>query len=186
MNAPPPPYSADSSLRLLYHNRGLQQPFQPWLTLDHLYWTTNDRDVAYDIHCDELSSLISSKYAIYRGNAGASPPAFIYNQTMSTLRDETANNKTKCDFKRLKNNQSTTLEFKHNKANLKWVSSQPLSTVHGNTFDTTQYICSDTNGTQLASFSFLSLDGQLDTRILLTQAGSQVLPMEIALVTLSM
>lgn len=105
---------------------------------------------------------------------------------MSTLRDERSGDKMKCDFKRVKNNQSTTLEFKYNKTNLKWISNQPLSSINGNTFDTTTYVCSDSNGVPLATFAFLLPDGQLDTRIRITQAGSHVLPMEIALVTFSM
>lgn len=39
---------------------------------------------------------------------------------------------------------------------------------------------------RLATFAFLSPDGQLDTRMRITQAGSQVLSLEIALVTFSM
>lgn len=73
--APPPSYNQinnDGSLRLLYLDRGTQQPFQPWYDITHLYWTTNDHDVAYDISTDKLPGKFSSKFGIYRGNAGSS------------------------------------------------------------------------------------------------------------------
>ncbi|PWN34626.1 uncharacterized protein FA14DRAFT_160150 [Meira miltonrushii] len=187
-DAPPPSYNQinhDNSLRFLYLDKGIFQPFQPWSDLAHLYWTTNDHDIAYDVSTDPLQSMFQSKFAIYRGNAGSSAPAFTYNQSRATLRDENAGNKMKCDYKRVKDNKSTTLEFKYNKHNLKWTSSQPLSSMYGNTFDTATYVCYDPCGTQLATFAFLSPDGQLDTRMRITQAGSQVLPMEIALATFS-
>lgn len=79
----------------------------------------------------------------------------------------------KCDFKRVKKNQSTTLDFKYNNLNLRWNSNQPLvrfsmfstilqppntyslflqSSMFGNTYDTTQYVCSDASGTQYVFF----------------------------------
>lgn len=73
MTLPPPYYNEsknDGALRMLYHDRGPLQPFQPWSNLTHLYWTTNDYDVAYDIHCEELPGKWSSKFPIYRSNSG--------------------------------------------------------------------------------------------------------------------